>query len=60
MQAIRVVFENKKYNYITSVASNSTNQQIAKYFAGQWFNLGNRSQEDNMQQCIGVEFVTIK
>lgn len=50
MKSIKVIFEDSKYNYETSVNQELTDQQIKEYFIGQIFNLGRF--KDNLQKCI--------
>jgi hypothetical protein len=48
-----VKFDAWKYNYHTNVNGKLSNDEIKKYFVGQWFNLGDVD-KDNMQKCTNV------
>lgn len=48
--AVRVLFADPKYNYITNVNPGLSFEEATAYFIGKWFNLGHI--EDNMQRCI--------
>lgn len=56
MKAIKVIFQNDKYNYFTDVNPKVTQKDIESYFIGKKFNLGVFPVED-MQECINVEFL---
>lgn len=51
-----VKFSNEKYNYMTSVNGNLTDDEIKNYFIGKYFNLGN-SDKDDMQKCVSCEII---
>lgn len=48
-----VKFPEWKYNYHTNINGKLSDEEIKKYFVGQWFNLGS-GENDNMQQCTDV------
>lgn len=50
---VHVCFQQKQYNYTTSVNPDSTDQELKDYFVGKQFNLG--QVEDNLQTCIRIE-----
>lgn len=58
MPAFRVMFENPKYNYVTSMAAGITLDDARQYFLGMWnkayFDADGQEQE-NWQRCINVE-----
>ena len=54
MKTVKVIFEDTKYNYITSVNPKVSFDDVVSYFVGKWFNVGS-GEHDNMQQCIAVE-----
>ena len=55
LNSVKVLFEDCKHNYTTSV-SPSTNHESAKdYFVGKSFNVGVFPIE-NFQKCIGIEY----
>ena len=55
MKTVTVMFEDTKYNYVTSVGANVSFQEAKDYFLGQWFNLA-VGEQDNMQQCTAIIF----
>jgi hypothetical protein len=48
-----VKFSEWKYNYHTNINGRLSDEEIKKYFIGQWFNLGS-GDVDNMQLCTDV------
>lgn len=50
-KTIYVRFDEWKYNYHTNMNGKISDEEIKKYFVGQFFNLGDAS-GDNMQKCI--------
>ena len=54
LKTAKVIFDNSKYNYSTSVNGNLTNEQIRKYFEGTFFNVGSFPVE-NFQKCVKCE-----
>lgn len=55
LNAVKVIFANPAYNYITSVSATTTKKSAEEYFVGQKFNLGSYPIE-NMQKCIKIIF----
>ena len=55
--SVKVIFENEKYNYITSVSDGTTDESARLYFVGTSFDMGIYPNED-LQKCINVEFNT--
>lgn len=53
MKTVKVIFEDTKYNYTTSVNSKVSFDDVVSYFVGQWFNVG-CGEDDNMQKCVAV------
>jgi len=53
LQAVRVLFSDKKYNYSTSVSCHSTQKDLKDYFIGSFFNMGSFPTE-NMKQCTDI------
>ena len=56
LKTVKVIFEDSKYNYSTSVNGQVSDEDIRKYFVGVWLNLGS-GENDNMQKCIGCEVI---
>lgn len=56
MGAIKVIFENPIYNYITSVNPKATTEELKKYFVNTVFNVGSFP-EENPQKCIKIEML---
>jgi len=54
MKTVKVIFEDPKYNYYTTVNGSNTDEEIKKYFVGTDFNVGVYPVE-NIQKCIKVE-----
>lgn len=54
MQTVKVIFRDERFNYRTTVSSNSTRESVNECFVGQFFNVGAYPVE-NMQECINVE-----
>jgi hypothetical protein len=52
---VKVKFANNKLNYITSINSSATLQDVQNYYINQYFNVGSYPIE-NMQQCIDIEY----
>ena len=57
MNAVKVMFKNPKYNYITSVSAQSTEQGCNDYFVGNLFNMGNYPKDD-YQRCVNIKFIS--
>lgn len=55
MPTVRVMFENSKYNYSTSVSVNVTKESAKKYFVGKMFNVGSYPKEV-MRKCVSIRF----
>ena len=55
MISAKVMFNNSKYNYITSLSAQCTKQDAQDYFIGQTFDEGVYPIE-NMQACTGIEY----
>jgi len=53
MRAIKVTFDDGE-ELTTNI--NGTNEEIRKYYIGQWFNRGSGS-EDKMTKAVSVEFL---
>jgi hypothetical protein len=56
MPAVKVLFEESKYNYTTSVSYETDEKEANKYFIGTVFNVGEYPQEI-MKKCIGIEYI---
>lgn len=56
MNSVQVMFNDPKYNYITSVSAQSTEQSCNDYFVGYAFNMG-QYPKDDYQQCTSIEFI---
>lgn len=54
MQGVKVIFDNSKYNYVTSC--NGTLEQIRHYFVGKYFDVGIYPIE-LMRKCTDIELV---
>lgn len=54
MKSVKVIFEDPKHNYYTSVDGKNTDEAIKKYFVGKLFNVDVFPKE-NMLKCIKVE-----
>ena len=55
MPEVEVEFENKEYNYSTSIAYNISHKEAHEYFVGTVFNLGAYPAE-NLQRCISINY----
>lgn len=55
MRAIRVMFNDSKYNYVTDI--NGTRESIAAYFRGAQLNLSNDPTKDDLQTPVRIEFL---
>lgn len=53
--AVRVYFDNPKYNYSTSVGSNVTAESAKAYFVGKYFNVGVYPKE-MLKKCTRIKF----
>jgi hypothetical protein len=53
-----VKFADPKYNYSTSINGGIADEEIIKYFKGNWFNMGNV--DDDMQKCVDCEIFVEK
>jgi hypothetical protein len=51
----KVMFNNSKYNYMTSLSAQCAKQDAQDYFIGGTFDVGVYPIE-NMQTCIGIEY----
>jgi len=56
MNAIKVIFKNPIYNYVTSVNPKVTEEEIKKYFVNTVFDVGSYP-EENPQKCIEIEIL---
>ncbi len=56
MNAIKVIFKNPIYNYVTSVNPKVSEEDIKKYFVNTVFDVGSFPTE-NHQQCISIEIL---
>lgn len=54
MKTVKVIFEDSQFNYSTNVNPKCSNQEIEKYFVGNYFDMGFYPIE-NMQKCINIE-----
>jgi hypothetical protein len=54
MRAVKVIFSDSQYNYITDVNGERTDEEIERYFVGKYFNMGVYPNE-NMQQCTNIK-----
>jgi hypothetical protein len=52
---VKVMFNDSKYNYMTSLSTQCAKQDAQDYFIGQTFDVGVYPVE-NMQTCIGIEY----
>lgn len=55
MHSVKVMFADEKYNYVTSISPQSTEESAKKYFVGKFFDMGCFPVED-LQKCTGIEF----
>lgn len=55
LNKVKVMFENSKYDYETSVSSNSTKESCESYFVGKVFNVESYPFEHCLK-CIKIEF----
>jgi hypothetical protein len=55
-KAVKVIFEDSKYNYTTSVNPEATDESLKKYFIGTTFNVGTYPTE-LMKKCISIEIL---
>jgi hypothetical protein len=53
--SVKVIFDNSKYNYETSVSDQTTKQSAKTYFVGTSFDMGVFPNED-LQVCTKIEF----
>ena len=51
----KIMFNDSKYNYMTSLSAQSAKQDAEDYFIGKTFDVGVYPIE-NMQTCIGIEY----
>tara|TARA_R110000764_G_scaffold133510_1_gene221612 strand:- start:167 stop:358 length:192 start_codon:yes stop_codon:yes gene_type:complete len=56
MNSVQVMFNDPKYNYITSVSAQSSERSCADYFIGETFNMGTYPKDD-YQRCVGINFL---
>jgi len=56
MNSVKVMFNDSKYNYTTSVSAQSTEQSCKDYFVNYAFNMG-QYPKDDYQRCINIEFI---
>jgi hypothetical protein len=54
MDAVKITFDNGQ-TMVTDFNSQVSREEIAKYYVGNWFNLGSVS--DDMHKCIKIEFL---
>jgi len=59
MNAVKLIFKNKEYNYTTSVSNKVGLEEAKEYFLGTIFNLGSYPIE-NLQECIDIKFIKRK
>ena len=55
LNSVKVIFENDRYNYWTSVSAETTKESAKSYFVGKAFNVGQI--DDNLQTPIDIEFI---
>ena len=55
--SVSVKFKNKKYNYITSMASHVTQEIAEAYFVGNWYDVGLYNREV-LRQVISVKVLS--
>ena len=55
MAYVEVHFKDPRHDYITSVSSNITEEEVIDYFLGEYFDVGSYPVE-NLQMCIDVIF----
>lgn len=53
--SVKVIFEDDRYNYWTSVSAETTKESAADYFVGKALNLGQT--EDNIQTVTAIDFI---
>jgi hypothetical protein len=51
---VKVIFDNKEYNYSTNVNPKATDEEIQKYFVNNYFDVGIFPHE-NLQKVIKIE-----
>jgi len=56
MNSVQVMFNDPKYNYITSVSAQSSKQSCTDYFVGEAFNMG-QYPKDDYQRCVDIKFI---
>jgi len=56
MNSVQVMFNDPKYNYITSVSAQSSERSCTDYFVGETFNLGTYPKDD-FQRCVDIKFI---
>ena len=56
LNSVEVLFDDPKYNYITSTSPQSNERGCTDYFVGETFNMGQYPKED-YQRCIGINFL---
>ncbi len=59
MNSVKVIFNDSKFNYITTVSNQTTKQKAINYFVNTFFDVGMFPIE-NMQKCIKIAFRTDK
>lgn len=64
LKTAHVQFQNKKYDYKTSVNGQCSDEEIKAYFVGQCLNMGGidfvngkETEVDNLQQCIKCDII---
>lgn len=55
-KAVKVIFIDPQYNYITSVNPCAPDESLIKYFVGTTFNIGSYP-EEIMKKCISIEII---
>jgi len=56
MNSVQVMFNDPKYNYITSVSAQSSEKSCTDYFVGETFNMG-QYPKDDYQRCVNIKFI---
>lgn len=56
MKTAKIIFENPKHNYMTSVNGKLSDSEIKAYYEGKMFNVGVYPHE-NLQKCIKCEII---
>jgi len=56
LNSVEVLFDDPKYNYMTSTSPQSTERSCKDYFVGETFNLGTYPKDD-YQRCVDINFL---